>query len=420
MPFSADDPPREPKTWEEMGTDAALAEQIALRFLARQNVATGRQVSVELCLSNALCKELLDALRAAKLVQHRGAGAVGDFVYELTDLGRAKALEYRKLNAYVGPLPVPLPQYLAAVEAQSIRRSRPTRATIEAAFADLALGSAVRDRIGPAIVSGSAIFLFGDPGNGKTSLAERITRAFGDTAVIPISLLVDGHIIKLYDPGVHEHLAPSTRTTLSDARPDRRWVHIRRPTVIAGGELTLDMLEFQQNESTGIVEAPLQLKANGGTLVIDDFGRQRVDPAVLLNRWIFPLERRVDYLRLPDGRKIALPFDPMVIFSTNLDPSALVDEAFLRRIPYKIRVEDPTREQFIAVLERQAAARKVALPPGSIAHLISRHFVTRPMRFCHPRDLLQQVIDRCAFAGRPAEATPADWDAAAANYFGAA
>ncbi len=410
--------PREPRSWDETGLDSALVEQVILRLLAREGASQGRQIAQELALSPTLLKDLLDAMKGQKLLQLRGSTQTGDFIWELTESGRNTAIEHRKLSAYVGPAPVPFAQYVQSVQAQTLANLHPTRDDLARAFDDMTLGARLIDAIGPAITSGRALFLYGEPGNGKTSIAERVTRSFGDTIWIPITLLVDGHIVKLYDPAIHVH-APAPAKTLSILeRPDRRWVRIQRPTVIAGGELTLDMLEIQRNPASGVCEAPLQLKANCGTLVIDDFGRQRIDPLTLLNRWIFPLERRVDYLRLPDGRKIPTPFDPLLVFSTNIDPATLVDEAFLRRIPYKIKVPDPSREEFAALVTRLAGTMGVALPAGSVAYLLDRHYRSRPMRFCHPRDLLQQVVDHARYAQRDVVASGEAWDRAVANYFG--
>lgn len=410
--------PREPKTWEESGLEGALVEQVVLRLLAREGASQGRQIAHELALSAGLLKDLLEQLKLQKLVQLRGSTPTGDFIWELTESGRHTALEHRKTSTYIGPAPVPFAQYVKGVQAQTLANLRPTRDDLARAFDDMTLGQRLIDAIGPAIASGRALFLYGEPGNGKTSIAERVTRSFGDTIWIPITLLIDGHIVKLYDPAMHVH-APVTSKTLSIMeRPDRRWVRIHRPTVIAGGELTLDMLEIQRNPVSGVCEAPLQLKANCGTLVIDDFGRQRIDPLTLLNRWIFPLERRIDYLRLPDGRKIPAPFDPLLVFSTNIDPATLVDEAFLRRIPYKVRVPDPTRDEFVTLVSRLASTMSVTLPAGSTAYLLDKHFRNRPLRFCHPRDLLQQVVDFAKYAQRDAVATADAWDQAVANYFG--
>lgn len=410
--------PREPRSWEEVGIEAALIEQIVLRLLARDGAGQGRHIAQEVCLSTQLLKDLLDGLKAQKLVQHRGATATGDFIWELTDHGRHAAIESRKLTSYVGPAPVPFYQYVRAVQAQTISTVRPTRDDLHRAFDDMTLGQGLIDALGPAISSGRALFLYGEPGNGKTSIAERVTRSFGDCIWVPITLLIDGHIVKLYDPATHNHQPDKSRSLSVLDRADRRWVRIDRPTVIAGGELTLDMLEIQRNPVSGVCEAPLQLKANCGTLVIDDFGRQRIDPLTLLNRWIFPLERRVDYLRLPDGRKIPAPFDPLLVFSTNIDPATLVDEAFLRRIPYKIKVPDPTREEYAQLTLDLAHRLGVRVPPGSLSALMDRHYRTRAMRFCHPRDLLQQVVDHARYAQEEPVATPDAWDRAVANYFG--
>lgn len=411
--------PREARTWEDVGVDAVLVEQIILRLLAREGSANGRQISQELALSTTLLKDILDGLKTQKLLQHRGATAMGDFVWELTEQGRNAAVESRKLATYVGPVPVPFFQYVRAVQAQTLAALRPTQDDLARAFDDLTLPQGLLDAIGPAISSGRALFLYGEPGNGKTSIAERITRSFGDVIWIPVTLMIDGHIVKLYDPATHNHQPDASRTLSVMDRHDRRWVRIDRPTVIAGGELTLDMLEIQRNPTSGVCEAPLQLKANCGTLVIDDFGRQRIEPLTLLNRWIFPLERRIDYLRLPDGRKIPAPFDPLLVFSTNIDPATLVDEAFLRRIPYKIKVPDPTRDEFGHLILVMADRLGVRVPPGSLSNLMDCHYRTRALRFCHPRDLLQQIVDYARYMQVEAVATPDAWERAVGNYFGA-
>jgi predicted ATPase with chaperone activity len=283
------------------------------------------------------------------------------------------------------------------------------------AFADLCVGEQVLKRLGRGIASGQAMFLFGDPGNGKTSLAERITRTFGDAIWIPHTLYIDGHIVKLLDPAMHEVVEKTPE------KLDRRWVRVKRPTIIAGGELTLDMLEVNADPRSNVSEAPLQFKANGGTLVIDDFGRGKLSPKELLNRWIYPLEKRMDFLLLPDGRKITSPFDCLLVFSTNLQPRDLADEAFLRRIPHKIRVPDPTEENFRMLLASIAGKMNIQVSSESVNHLLERHYrgPKRAMRFCHPRDLLGQVANLCAFEGRELVATPSDWDEVAENYFGA-
>ncbi len=413
--------PREPRTWEEAGLEPLLGEQLVLRYFASTGTESARQVANDLCLALPMMKDLLEQLKTAKLLQHRGSTAMGDFIYELTDAGRSKAIDYKRLCAYVGPAPVPFPQYLRSVRDQTLSTRAPTPADLRRAFEDLLVSQDLVDRLGPAITSGRAMFLHGDPGNGKTSIAERITRCFGDEIWLPHTLLIDGHLVKLFDPATHESVDPAFKPLTPSERLDRRWVKVKRPTVVAGGELTLEMLEIQLNPSTNICEAPLQLKANCGTLVIDDFGRQRIEPQLLLNRWIFPLERRVDFLSLPDGRKITSPFDPLLIFSTNLEPHDLVDEAFLRRIPYKIQVHDPTEAEFRSLVEIVAGRLEVTLTRGAVEHLVQTHYTGpgRRLRFCHPRDLLLQVVNQCAYDRRPRVATPEDFDRAVANYFGA-
>ena len=412
--------PKEPRTWEECGVDTGLAECLILRYLLMSPNESGRTIANDTCLALPLVKELTEQMKVGKTIQHRGSTAMGDFIFEITEAGRAKAIESRRITTYVGPAPVPFAQYLVSVREQSLSNRKPSPEDLANAFADLSVSEQLLERLGPAVTSGRAMFLHGDPGNGKTSIAERITRCFGDTIWIPHALLIDGHIVKLYDPATHEQVDPNFRPLTSSEKLDRRWVKIKRPTVVAGGELTLEMLEIQHNPMTNICEAPLQLKANCGTLVIDDFGRQRVPAQELLNRWIFPLERCLDFLQLPDGRKITSPFDPLLVFSTNLEPRDLVDEAFLRRIPYKIHVDDPTEDEFKSLVELLAQKLNVRIPIGSLGYLVERYYkkAGRPMRFCHPRDLLMQVVYQCQYERRPAVAGPPDWDRAVSSYFG--
>ena len=276
------------------------------------------------------------------------------------------------------------------------------------------------NRLGPAINSGRGLFLYGPPGNGKTSIAERVTAAFGREIWVPRALGVDGEIIRVFDPMNHEEAPLNAGTGLLDQRAvDNRWVRIVRPTIVVGGELTMSQLEVTRNEVTGISEAPLQVKSNCGTLVIDDFGRQRVHVSELLNRWIVPLEKRHDFLNLPNGRKVVVPFDELVVFATNLEPRDLVDEAFLRRIPYKIEVQDPTEEQFIDLFQSMGRKLGIEYRAEAVRYLIAEHFrkANRPMRFCHPRDLLLQIRNSCIYQHCPAVMTNEQFDLAVENYF---
>jgi predicted ATPase with chaperone activity len=274
--------------------------------------------------------------------------------------------------------------------------------------------------LGPAINSGRGLFLYGFPGNGKTSIAERITRCFGTSIWIPRVISIEGHILKLYDPANHEAMRARKGGLLRMDEQDDRWIEIKRPTIIAGGELTMDNLEINYNPDTKISEAPLQMKSNNGTFLIDDFGRQRMQPIELLNRWIIPLEKRYDFLTLANGKKIRVPFDQLILFSTNLEPKQLVDEAFLRRIPYKINASDPTERMFRQMFE--IFAPKLGFPDANreaIDYLIERHYrrVNRPFRCCQPRDLLLQVRNYCVYNDLPLELKTAYFDFAAGNYF---
>ena len=305
---------------------------------------SGRQIAESLRLPSPILGELLRRLKTEQLVVYKAASAMNDYDYELTPSGFERASRLFQHSAYHGPAPVPLGEYVASVAAQSPSHATPTMADLRRALAGLLIDSSLVGRIGEAISSIGALFLYGAPGNGKTSIAERLTLAFSPTIWIPHVIDVDGEIIQIFDPMVHEEVANDGR--VPGSRPDQRWVRIPRPTIVAGGELTLENLEFSRRSGSDLVEAPLHLKSNCGTLVIDDFGRQRVSAVDLLNRWIVPLEKRFDFLTTPHGRKIQVPFNQMIVFATNLEPRQLVDEAFLRRIPYKIEIRDPTEDEF--------------------------------------------------------------------------
>jgi hypothetical protein len=276
------------------------------------------------------------------------------------------------------------------------------------------------DRLGPAVNSGRGLFLFGAPGNGKTSIAERVTVAFGKHIWVPRAIGVDGEIIRVFDPVNHVEAPLESGAGILDQRNiDKRWVRVRRPTIVAAGELTMSALEVTINTSTGISEAPLQMKSNCGTLVIDDFGRQRMRVEELLNRWIVPLEKHYDYLALPNGKKIQVPFDQLIVFSTNLEPKDLVDEAFLRRIPYKIEVPDPTEEEFRRLFAILCAKMGIEYRREPIDYLVENHYkrLSRPFRFCHPRDLLLQIWNFCAYRDQPPTLSNEAFDMACENYF---
>ncbi len=329
---------------------------------------------------------------------------MGDYEYALTEAGRARAREYLDECAYVGEAPVSYDDYVAAVMAQTITAEQPLEADLRRAFSDLLIADEMLGVLGPAINSGRGMFLYGAPGNGKTSIAERITRCFGNSIWIPRVLDLGGQLVKLFDPSVHEPIASAGEGLFRRGEYDARWVEIRRPTVVVGGELTLDRLEIRYDPVTRISEASLQMKSNNGTLLIDDFGRQRMQPVELLNRMIIPLEKRYDYQTLSNGKNIRIPFDQLTLFSTNLEPKHLVNDAFLRRIPYKIQVTDPDESMFKRLMLLVAPKLGFAeVPQDSVDYLIEQHYrrVGRPFRSCQPRDLLLQARSYCMYNNLP-------------------
>ncbi len=412
--------PVEPASIADGGLTESDVEALVLKFLVARGDASGREIADQVKLPFVLIDELLRRMKNDQLVGHRGSAPMNDYQYQLTDMGRERGRRFSQHCTYFGAAPVTLADYIAAVEAQSLAGQHPTPDDLHRAFDDLLLNKKMLDRLGPAINSGRGLFLFGPPGNGKTCIAERITAAFGERIWIPRAIGIDGEIVRLFDPVNHAELPLESDGGLLDKRKvDRRWVRIKRPTIVAGGELTMSQLEVTINTSTGICEAPLQLKSNCGTLVIDDFGRQRMSIDELLNRWIVPLEMRYDFLNLPNGKKIRVPFDQLVVFSTNLEPRDLVDEAFLRRIPYKIEAIDPTEEEFRDLLKRMAEKLGVAYDAAAVDYLLETHYKTagRPLRFCHPRDLLLQIRNFCRYCGEPPRLTCEYLDRAVENYF---
>ena len=383
-------------------------------------MATGRDLSEHVRLPFRLIDPLLQQLKNDRFVAHKGAAMMNDYVYILTDLGRDRGKKLTEHCTYFGAAPVTLKEYIDSVEKQTLANQHPTEEDLHRAFNDLLIDKTMLRRLGPAINSGRGLFLFGAPGNGKTSIAERVTKAFGEHVWVPRAIGIDGDIMRHYDPSMHEEAPPTEHEGLIDNRRiDQRWIRIKRPTIVVGGELTMDSLEVTLNTATGTSEAPLQMKSNCGTLVIDDFGRQRMTTDELLNRWIVPLEKRYDFLNLSSGKKIQVPFDQLIVFSTNLEPRDLVDDAFLRRIPYKIEVKDPEEEAFRELFKIMAPILKVQYDQQALEYLIANHYkaVDRPMRCCQPRDLLLQIRNFCRYVKQPAVMSPPNFDFAVENYF---
>ena len=420
-PRSADDfVPAAPRTLAESGLTERDVEALILKQLFTGGVLSGRKISEQIRLPFAIVQESLRILKNDLLIAYRNSSAMGDYDVELTSTGDTRARWHIDRCTYCGAAPVTLQDYKLGIERQSVHKCKPKVADLVHAFADISLSPELLSRLGQAVNAGRGMFIYGAPGNGKTSIAERIIRALSPFMWIPRTITIGGEIIRLFDPANHEE-APLAGSTglLTENQVDRRWVRIRRPAVVVGGELTFAQLDLTPNAATGIIEAPVQLKANGGTLVIDDFGRQRISTTELLNRWIVPLEKRFDYLALPSGRQIQVPFDQLIVFSTNLEPKSLCDEAFLRRIPYKIEVNDPQPIEFRELLRLSAAKLGLAWNEAAVDHLLQKHYVEakRSLRYCHARDLLLQVKNLCEFHELPPELSKRAFDIAVVNYF---
>jgi predicted ATPase with chaperone activity len=411
--------PSEPKSIEETGLTATVIENLILKYLLLIGSASGRQISENVCLPFVILEGLFTALRSRQQIINSGSAQLNDFVYQLTDQGRQRARSAMDTSGYIGAAPVPLDDYIISVEAQTIRAEAPQKRHLQKAFADISVDQTMFDMLGPAVNSGAGMFLYGAPGNGKTTLAKRITQCYSSSVWIPRVLIEDGQLVKLFDAACHEPLDGNSATLLKSSEHDRRWIRIKRPAVMVGGELTMEALEIRLDPVSNVSEASLQLKSNCGCLLIDDFGRQRISPQDLLNRWIIPLENRVDYLTLPSGKKIQVPFEQLIIFSTNLEPTDLADEAFLRRIPYKIEVGDPPLGEFKSLFGHAAKSVHCEYRPEAVDYLIQNHYdsVGRAFRRCHPRDLLLQIRNYCVYNGLPVEMKPEYFDRVVPSYF---
>lgn len=412
--------PPEPRTLAEARVSAASVEELVCKFLLARGEASIREISDQVCLPFNLVDDIIVRLKSEQVLGYVDQAAMNDYICRLTEMGRDRAQRYSEMCSYFGSAPVSFEDYVNSVNAQTINDQNPTQEDLERAFSDLLIDPQLMVKLGPAVNSGKGMFLFGYPGNGKTSIAERITAAFGPYVWVPRSIAMDRDIVRLFDPMNHQE-APieENKSYLSETSYDKRWVRIKRPTIVVGGELTMEHLEIQYNAQTGISEAPVQMKSNTGLLLIDDFGRQRMSVDELLNRWIVPLEKRYDFLNTSNGKKIQLPFDQLVVFSTNLEPKDLVDDAFLRRIPYKIEVENPSIENFVKLFEIMCKVYKFQWRPEMIKYLIETHYLptNRPFRNCHPRDLLLQVVNYSKYLKLDRELTTESLDFACENYF---
>jgi hypothetical protein len=400
----------------EADVPASFLCDLALKHVAQMPEPTTRSVTEEMRLPCALIEELLIHLTREKLIEVKGQVAVGATRYAILERGWERMARVRQLCGYTGPAPVSLRDYAHMMRLQAVPSRPASIETVRAAFRDLVLPDSLLQTMGCVINSRRSLFLTGPPGTGKTAVAERINAGLPGYIWVPYAIEIDGQIIRVFD--THNHRPAPAEAVPSDY--DRRWVLIERPLVIVGGELTLEDADLQWSEAARFYEAPFQMKSNGGTLVIDDFGRQRVAPHDLLNRWIVPLEKRVDYLTLHTGKKIEVPFEQLVVFSTNLAETDLVDEAFLRRMGYRARVEPPTPSAYVEIFRRAANTRGLRVEQACLDHLLNNYTLEhRQMKACEPRDLLDRVTDICLFEGRPPELSTRVVDAAWRNYFGA-
>lgn len=414
--------PKKATTLEETGLSNESISSLVMKWLYRGE-ARGIDLADLVRLPYNIIEPMLGHMRTERLVEVKsaaGAGTAG-YRYALSDAGRDRARRWLDACGYTGPAPVPLEQYTTYMAALASERPHIDQERVSDGFSHLIVEPDMLSQLGPAISAGRAVFLYGAPGNGKSVMGEGIGRVLGGDIYIPHALDVDGQVIAVYDPVTHE--AREREDEHSVLRPDDavdgRWARIRRPVITVGGELTLEMLDLRFNPLSAFYEAPLQLKANGGVLVVDDFGRQRVPARDLLNRWVVPLEAKVDYLNLHTGRKFQVPFEVMVVFATNLEPQSLADEAFLRRIPYKIFAKNPTYDQYCRIFEMNCRRHGLPYDQSLIEHLHDRYYVPRMLqrRACHPRDLIDQVVMMCKYEQRPAELTPGLLDRVCQSYF---
>ncbi|MBP1685316.1 MAG: hypothetical protein H6Q33_1459 [Deltaproteobacteria bacterium] len=418
--------PRAPRTLEDTGLSPDLVLQIVLKTLHLAGTLKGTDLAERLGVNFQVIQSSLDDLKWQQHCEIVGAGETGapSFRYRITDAGRVRAALFLDQNHYVGKLPVPLAQYQAYMEdfrAGLQRHITPDR--VREAFSHLVLSDRVLDQLGPAICSGDSLFVYGPPGNGKTVIAQAIGNLLEGDVAIPHALEVEGGIIRMFDPVSHKSVVQepaADEPSLDRAeKADRRWMLCKRPIVTVGGELTLQALDLSFSATTGFYHAPVQMLANGGLLVIDDFGRQQCAPRDLLNRWIVPLESRVDFLTLQTGLKFEFPFVVLVVFATNIKPVELVDEAFLRRIHYKVFAESPTTRDFVQIFQNYCDLVGVPFDPPVADSLLQNVLHPRKiqLRGCQPRDLINQALALAEYSGQPRRLTPALLEAACDSYF---
>ena len=418
--------PPQPRSLAEVGISIIMMRDILLKTMFRTNLDLVTSLGRALCLPSTLTQELVDMARGQKLLQATGtlhATSGNEMGYQLTDGGKARALDALAQSEYYGAMPIPLEAYKEQVKRQSVRNIKLSRTELLKGMGHLILPEDLIDNLGPAVTSGRSILMYGPPGNGKSSISNGIRDALGDKIYVPRALEYAGQVITVYDPIVHsaaeESVDDPNAIRRSSARFDNRYVYCERPTVITGGELSLEMLDLTYNPTARTYQAPLQLKSTGGIFIVDDLGRQAEPPQKLVNRWIVPLEESRDILALQSGEKFTVPFDTLVIFSTNFHPNEIFDGAALRRIFFKIKIDGPNQENFLKIFAMMARKRKMPLDETAMIHLLKVKYPTIDNNFANyqPVFLIDQMIAICEFENMPYHMTPALIDKAWGNMF---